>query len=119
MWQNPPFNGVANWTGTTVSDPPNGDAAVNTSFAAGQTLSTWLQEVGASSSPGQMALNTLREDQTGVNPPTQTWLTLDNPSVAMQFVWDTPIGAPVGQQCGRVLVQRVPRGDFTASRSFR
>jgi len=105
MWQNPPFNGVANWAGRTVSDPQNGDAAVNTSFAAGQTLSTWLQEVGASTSPGQMALNTLREDQTGVNSPTQTWLTLDNPSVAMQFVWDTPI-APVGQvinQCGRVL----------------
>jgi hypothetical protein len=103
MWQNPPFDGVANWTGSTVSDPPDGDAAVNTSFSAGQTLSTWLQEVGASSSPGQMALNTLREDQTGVNPPTQTWITLDSPSVAMQFVWDTPIGAPVGQQCGRVL----------------
>jgi hypothetical protein len=105
MWQNPPFNGVAKWAGTTLTSPPNGDATVNTSFAAGQTLSTWLQEVGASSSPGQMALNTLREDQTGVNPPTQTWLTLDNPSVAMQFVWDTPI-APVGQtinQCGRVL----------------
>jgi hypothetical protein len=103
MWQNPPFNGVANWTGSTVSDPPNGDAAVNTSFAAGQTLSTWLQEVGASSSPGQMALDTLREDQTGVNPPAQTWLTLDNTGLAMQFVWDTPIGAAVGQQCGRVL----------------
>jgi hypothetical protein len=105
MWQNPPFNLVANWTGATVTDPPNGDAAVNTSFAAGQTLSTWLQEVGASSSPGQMALSTLREDQTGVNLPTQTWLTLDNPSVVMQFVWDTPI-APAGQvinQCGRVL----------------
>ena len=103
MWQNPPFNGVANWAGTTISDPLDGDAAVNTSFSAGQTLSTWLQEVGASSSPGQMALNTLRQDQTGVIPPTQTWLTLDNPSVAMQFVWDTPIGAPTGQQCGRVL----------------
>jgi len=105
MWQNPPFNGVANWAGTTITDPPNGDAAVNTSFSAGQTLSTWLQEVGASASPGQMALETLREDQTGVIPPTQTWLTLDNPSVAMQFVWDTPI-PPAGQvinQCGRVL----------------
>ena len=105
MWQNPPFNGVANWAGTTVTSPPNGNATVNASFAAGQTLSTWLQEVGASSSPGQMALSTLREDQTAVNLPTQTWLTLDNPSVAMQFVWDTPI-APQGQvinQCGRVL----------------
>ncbi len=103
MWQNVPFNGVADWAGTTITDPPNGNATVNTGFSAGQTLSTWLQEVGASTTPGQMALNTLREDQTGVNPPTETWLTLDSPSVAMQFVWDTPIGAPAGQQCGRVL----------------
>jgi hypothetical protein len=105
MWQNPPFNTMANWSGVTVTDPPNGDATVNTSFAAGQTLSTWLQEVGASASPGQMALSTLREDQTGVNSPAQTWLTLDSPSVAMQFVWDTPVAATgqVINQCGRVL----------------
>ena len=102
MWQNPPFNSVADWTGSSTT-LTNGDATVNTSFAEGQTLSTWLEEVGASVSPGQMALDTLREDETGINPPTQTWLTLDSPSVAMQFVWDTPIAAPIGQQCGRVL----------------
>jgi len=57
-----------------------------------------------------MNLDTLRVDQNGVNPPTQSWLTLNqslggvsNP--VMQFVFDTPI-VPAGQkvnQCGRVL----------------
>ena len=100
MDNNPPFNGVAKWTGTTV-DLSDGNATVNTGFTAGQTLQSWLGEVGATTTPGQMALQTLREDQTGVIAPTQTWLTLNSPSVAMQFVWDTPIGA--ANQCGRVL----------------
>jgi hypothetical protein len=109
MWQNPPFDSVANWLGNSHINsvrPDPGTATVNTNFNDGQTLATWLQNVGASTSPGQMELNTLRIDQSGVNAPTQSWLTLNysgNP--VMQFVWDTPI-APAGQtinQCGRVL----------------
>lgn len=109
MYTNPPFDGVAHWTGASVTpSPSSGTATIDTSFTDGQTLSTWLQNVGASISPGQMELNTLRIDQTGVIAPTQSWLTL-NDSVygnpVMQFVFDTPI-APAGQtvnQCGRVL----------------
>ena len=109
MINNPPFNSVASWTGKSVTPTPDpGTATVDTSFTAGQTLATWLQNVGASTSPGQIALNTLRIDQNGVIAPTQSWLTLNNSNYSnpvMQFVWDTPI-APVGQtvnQCGRVL----------------
>jgi len=106
MVNNPPFNTVVNWTTSAETDPPNGIATVNMGFTAGQTLSNWLQDVGASTTPGQIAVNTLRVDFNGVNPPTQSWLTLDitgNP--VMQFVFNTPI-APAGQtinQCGRVL----------------
>jgi hypothetical protein len=109
MFNNPPFNSVANWDpslDTNQNQLATGSATVNTSFTAGQTLSTWLQDVGSSTSPGQMDLDTLRIDQTGVIAPTQSWLTLNqsmggvaNP--VMQFVFDTPIGAT--NQCGRVL----------------
>jgi hypothetical protein len=109
MYQNPPFNGVASWTGTSVTPSPDpASATVNTNFTAGQTLATWLQNVGASTTQGQMDLNTLRIDQNGVIAPTQSWLTLNNPnygSPVMQFVFDTPI-PPAGtkvNQCGRVL----------------
>jgi hypothetical protein len=104
MYQNPPFSGVAAWTGKTT-DLSDGLATVNNGFTAGQTLQAWLQNIGATSIPGQMPVQTLREDQTGVNAPTQTWLTLNSPSVAMQFVWDTPIAAANStvNQCGRVL----------------
>jgi hypothetical protein len=121
MYQNPPFDSVVNWN-INLGDPPDGSATVNTSFTDGQTLSTWLQNVGASTSPGQMALNTLRVDQNGVNAPTQSWLTLNNSAYGdpvMQFVFDTPIlpAGQTGNQCGRVLfneyhVENVGGGTF-------
>jgi hypothetical protein len=67
-----------------------------------------LQNVGASTTLGQMRINTLRHDLNGVIAPTQSWLTLNDPSAGnpvMQFVFDTPI-PPAGtkvNQCGRVL----------------
>jgi len=129
MYQNPPFNGVVDWS-INLGDPLDGSATVNTSFTAGQTLSTWLQHVGASTSPGQMELNTLRVDQTGVIAPTQSWLTLNqtfggvvNP--VMQFVFDTPIlpSGQTGNQCGRVLfneyhVENPPSGSVPPGTIF-
>jgi hypothetical protein len=110
MFNNSPFNGVVNWAPNSTQ-LTSGTATVNTGFTAGQTLSTWLQDVGASTGPGQMDLDTLRIDQTGVIAPTQSWLTLNqsmggvaNP--VMQFVFDTPIPSasnPKPNQCGRVL----------------
>ncbi len=106
MFQNPPFNGVVNWSPGQTSITA-GTATVNANFSGGQTLSTWLQNVGASTAPGQMAINTLRVDTKGVIAPTQDWLdlndaTFNNPT--MQFVFDTPIGNPATtNQCGRVL----------------
>ena len=111
MYQNPPFDGVANWA-VSQSQLPDGVATVDTSFSAGQTLSQWLQlpVINASISPGQMQLNTLRHDLNGVIAPTLSWLNLNNgtasdPHPVMQFVFDTPIAAAGSgvNQCGRVL----------------
>jgi len=109
MYQNPPFNGVANWD-VSQAQLPDGTATVDTSFTGGQTLAEWLQLVGASTTLGQMPISTLRHDLNGVIAPTQSWLALnagpaDDPNPVMQFVFDTPI-APAGttvNQCGRVL----------------
>lgn len=107
MYQNSPFDTVANWLGGNAT-LPDGVATVNTSFTGGQTLAQWLAlpVINASVSPGQMAISTLRHDVNGVNSPTQSWLTLNSgtggdANPVMQFVWDTPIGAK--NQCGRVL----------------
>ena len=103
MYNNPPFNTVATWTGSsqTLSD---GLATVDTTFSEGQTLATWLQEVGATTTKGQMQVYTTPPRlQRCRQAPTQSWLTLNssgNPT--MQFVFDTPVGQSSGQ-CGRVL----------------
>ena len=47
MFQNPPFDGVVNWAPNSTQ-LTSGTATVDTGFTAGQTLSTWLQNVGAS-----------------------------------------------------------------------
>jgi hypothetical protein len=74
-----------------------------------------------------MAISTLRHDVNGVNPPTQSWLTLNSgvtgdPNPVMQFVWDTPI-PPAGtkvNQCGRVLFNEyhVENGGGSGSTHF-
>lgn len=111
MFQNPPFNVVVNWD-VNNGTFPDGPATVNTSFTAGQTLAQWLQlpSIAASTSYGQIGVQTIKHDMNGVIAPTQSWLTLNagtttDPNPVMQFVFDTPI-LPVGQtgnQCGRVL----------------
>lgn len=101
MYQNPPFNTVVNWAGNsgTYAD---GYATVNTSFTEGQTLASWLQLVGATTTKGQMLVQTVKHDFNGVNSPTQSWLTLNSSGTTMQFVFDAPVGATTNQ-CGRVL----------------
>ncbi len=99
---------VANWSPslgfTDFTLQTSGIATVDTSFAQGDTLAQWLKDVAATTTDGQIPLNTLRHDMTGVIPPTQSWLALNDPAdgnPVMQFVYDTPVGGQ--NQCGRVL----------------
>jgi hypothetical protein len=107
MYNNPPFNGVANWAVNQNGTLGTGTATIDTTFSDGQTLAQWLQEVGASTTLGQAALNTIKHDMNGVIAPTRSWMTLNqtlntDTSPVMQMTFDTPIGAGVNQ-CGRVL----------------
>ena len=103
------FPPVANWDVNLQPSPPDGTATVNTGFTDGAIMSQWLQNAGASTSPGQIQISTLRHDFNGVIPPTQSWLTLNSggtaadPQPTMQFTFNTPVGAAADQQCGRVV----------------
>ena len=101
MYQNPPFDGVANWA-VNQGSYPDGLATVNPNFSASQTLSTWLQDVSASTTPGQIALSQIKHDMNGVIAPSESWLNLNSSGTVMQMVFDTPVGS-TGNQCGRVL----------------
>jgi sugar lactone lactonase YvrE len=119
-YQSATFSGVANWLASPVStlNPDPGVATVNTSFTDGSTLAHWLYNGGYANGNtagaadtgtlGQVEISTLRWDLSGVNAPTQSWLTL-NPDVTtssnpvMQFSFNTPFGAAAAAQYGRVL----------------
>lgn len=113
IWLNKPatFASVADWRPDETSITPNngtGTITVNTSssFPEGITLANWLQYIGASPAGaagyGQILdVPNLRQDQTGIIAPTQSWGTLDPPYLSgtsgtpvMQFSFDTPLGAP-------------------------
>jgi sugar lactone lactonase YvrE len=105
LYNDAPFSGVADWD-VNQAQLPDGTATINTNFDGGKTLAQWLLNAGASTTYGQIAINTLRHDQDGIVAPTQTWLNLNdsgagNPS--MQFTFNTPVGADASSQCGRVL----------------
>jgi hypothetical protein len=105
------FSTVAKWLDASNGQYTSELAAVDPSFSGGTTLSQWLQETGASTTPGQITLSTVRQTQSGVVAPTQSWLkvidasgSIDN--VTMQFVWDAPVATASttpANQCGRVL----------------
>ncbi len=104
IYQNGPFAGTADWA-VEQAAPASGVATVNASFSGGQALSQWLQLLGASTVPGQIAVSQTKHDLNGVIAPTQSWLTLDDSAdgnPVMQFVFDAPMGASTNQ-CGRVL----------------
>ena len=103
MYQNPPFNTVANWH-VNQAALADGYATVNPNFYGYQTLTDWLQTVGASTTPGQVVVTTNKHDLDGVNAPTQSWITLNDPAngnPVMQLTFNTPVGTT--NQCGRVL----------------
>ncbi len=116
MYQNPPFDGVANWA-VNQGSYPDGLATVNPAFSASQTLSTWLGDVGASTTPGQIPLSQVKHDMNGVIAPSESWLNLNSSGTVMQMVFDTPVGS-TGNQCGRVLYNEYHVETPTGARTF-
>jgi hypothetical protein len=101
---NGPFAGTANWLGGTENRVPtasgNGTATIDQTYAEGKVLATWLQDIGATTTQGQLPLQSVKQDQTGVISPTQSWATLNQPyssygggAPIMQFTFDTPVNA--------------------------
>jgi hypothetical protein len=118
--QNSPIDGAANWV--SESNPADGTATVQTGFTGGSTLAQWLEDIGSTGTLGQVAISTLRLDQTSVNAPTQSWLTLNvaDGSVSvpvMQFSFYTPVGALTADQYGRVMFNEYHVDNTTTSDS--
>ncbi len=105
-----PFSNTAVWNPDTngsytfANDPETG--MINTSFSGGTELAEWLQDLGATTTYGQISINTLRHDFDSVVAPSELWLTVNDANlgvVPMQYTFDTPVGQPAASQCGSVV----------------
>jgi hypothetical protein len=89
------------WGGGSSGTPD----LVDMTHPGGMALATWLQTVGASTTLGQIQLGVKTYDAAGIGPAAQRWLYASGaaPAVTHYLSWNTPIGQPVENQCGKVV----------------
>ncbi len=75
---------------------------VDQTFPKGASLADWLVNVNASSTKGQIQLTGVTNALSSVKPPAQSWVKKGSDGVRY-FSVNTPIAAPVAEQCGRAV----------------
>lgn len=105
-----PFPTTANWRGNTNNPSPL-TYTLDTSFPKGSSFADWLQNVGASTTRGQLAIIESRRNVVSVNSSVaQRWFyaTASGNATVGHYTFNTPVlplladgGAPA--QCGRVV----------------
>jgi hypothetical protein len=101
-----PLPSTATWSTESTSDTSS-DVSIDTTFAKGVAFSSWLDEVGATTAPksGIVTMTALRTSVTqvpgasGAVDESRRWLY--TPTGPKFFSFNTPIGTPPAQQCGR------------------
>ncbi|MEO6954991.1 MAG: hypothetical protein ABI321_24540 [Polyangia bacterium] len=105
LYNDAPFSSTAAWD-INQGTLPDQTGYIDTDFPKGQLLSDWLQVVGASTTPSQIPLNTLRWDADSIVAPAQRWMSINDANygvVPMHYTFNTPVGVASDKQCGRVL----------------
>ena len=96
------FANTFNW-GSDSASAPNGTGTIDEGFTIGVTLTNWLQNLGQTTTPGQVAISTVFASLASITTNAQLWITLNSNSLPVQASFDTPVGAGVGNTYGRVL----------------
>jgi hypothetical protein len=96
------------WPGTAVFnhqadlvDPFT--ALVDTSFPKGLALADWLVNVGASTKSGELVIHAGQHTVDAVTALSRRWIYGNNPTSVQYLTFNTPLGLPEEQQCGRVV----------------
>ncbi|MCK6592401.1 MAG: carboxypeptidase regulatory-like domain-containing protein [Polyangiaceae bacterium] len=98
-----PFPSTAqgiDWTSVGVNPLPS---LVDQTFPKGQALAEWLQYVGATQALGQIDLHETYHVVDAVIPPTTRWLYSASPATVQTLSFNTPVGVPAEDQCGRAV----------------
>jgi hypothetical protein len=112
-----PFNVVGAWNpDQTYLDSVTG--TVDASFPKGMAFSTWLQNVGATTTPGQLDITDGRHDIDSVNPiHGQRWISLPSPQAMLHMTFNTPIDAPLDPDGNPMYCGKVVYSDFHVAAS--
>lgn len=97
------FQGTAQWVtwgGNNVDPLP---ATIDQSFPKGVALAQWLLNIGATPTLGDIDLNETYHVVDAVNAPTTRWLYSKSPATVQTLSFNTPVGVPADQQCGRAV----------------
>jgi hypothetical protein len=98
-----PFPSTAQWTtwgGVNVNPLPS---LIDTSFPKGKALADWLMGIGATTQIGHIDLHETYHVVDGVNAPTARWLYSTSPATVQTLSFNTPVGSPAQDQCGRAF----------------
>jgi hypothetical protein len=98
---------LATATGPFSTMDPLNDVTltVNQTFPKGMALAQWLNGpmVGASTTLGQLAVSGSEHSVNTVNAPTSEWLYYTSPRSSQYLSFNTPVGTPEANQCGKVV----------------
>lgn len=79
-------------------------AIVDTTFPKGLALAEWLVNVGASQTQGEIQIKEAQHTVDAVNPESsQQWIYAPDHDSVQYYTFNTPIGVPSDEQCGRVV----------------
>ncbi len=118
----PQWQSTAAWSSTGMERSALDPDLVDTSFAEGSVLADWLLAVGASTVKGQIALGQKTGDVSTVNAPTKRWLYSSSSAPAAETThylsFNTPVGAPAQNQCGKVVYAGMHVASGAVTQSF-
>jgi hypothetical protein len=102
-----PFPATGRWNVNRFDMASPTIGTIDQSFPKGQAFADWLQNVHATTTKGQLSIIESRDDlDRENNPPSQRWITAKTQGaqdVVLHITFNTPIGVPDSQQCGRVV----------------
>lgn len=96
---------VATWD--FQDDPPDPQLGhIDMSFEKGRALAEWMMEVGGSTTLGELEVHEPQRTLASVDASrAQPWITIepDGDELVQYFTFNTPVGVPDDQLCGRVV----------------
>jgi hypothetical protein len=118
LYNDAPFSTTGMWQIQQPAPPDPLQGIIDLGFPKGVAFAHWLQVIGSQAPYGQVTINVSRHDLDAVNAAiAQRWVSSDQvtPTTIQHYTFNTPIGMPPDQQCGRVVFSDFHVNDIMAA----